>query len=150
MQFTVNIEDADVVRLMTRHPDRALTEIVKSLIADYVSDVPPPSKKDSIKDSIKENAARKKEKADTMARQLLDHVLETKPVGSRAFRPMDAATELFGDLMHDDIPLRTSIGISFPRHCEAHRKAARSGDKVVVLDESVGSPSSKHYRVVSL
>lgn len=146
MQFTVNIDDAGVVRLMTRHPDRALTEIVSSLIADYLNDMPPPVKRNSLKG----RTSAKKAKADTMARQLLEHVLETKPVGSRAFRPMDAATELFGDLMHDDIPLRTSIGISFPRHCEAQRKAARSGDKVVVLDETIGSPSSKHYRVVAL
>lgn len=145
MQFTVNIEDADVVRLMTRHPDRALTEIVNSLVADYLNDMPPVKR-----NSLKGRTSTKKAKADKMARQLLDHVLETKPVGSRAFRPMDVATELFGDLMHNDIPLRTSIGISFPRHCEAHRKAARAGDKVVVLDETIGSPNSKHYRVVAL
>lgn len=147
MHLTIEIEDADVVRLVQQHPELSITEIVKRVIQESLRE--PLAKKfaaigkevsrkpATLSQEAKDKRSGTSTVAGVMAEEMLTHAIHNVAL-AEAFRPMNLASKLFGDRLGNDRGLRSALGIHFSKKAALHARMAPVGAKIIVPD-SMGS-----------
>lgn len=143
MQLTIEIEDADVVRLVQQHPLLSITEIVDNLIQESFAEPLPKKlalhanettrKAATLSQIAKDKRAGTNTVAGVMAEEMMSHVIHNMAL-AKTFRPMNLANNLFGDRLGDDRGLRSALGIRFSKKAALHASMAPVGAKIVVPD----------------
>lgn len=144
MHLTIEIEDADVVRLVTQHPELSITEIVKRVIQESLRE--PLAKKFAaigkevsrkpapLSQEAKDKRSATSAVAGGMAEEMLSHTLHNVALWE-AFRPMNLANKLFAARLGDDRGLRSALGIRFSKKAALHASKAPVGAKIIVPDK---------------
>ena len=130
MKLTIDVADEIIVQIVARHPECSVIDTVQNLMRSAIVGESKPA-------TLRNIRYKKNDVAHKMAHELLTHVLKELPA-AKTFRALDVADKYFGDrLAKDDRGLRSSLGIHFGRVCDAHRKEAASGTKVIVPDTNL-------------